>query len=330
MKPTIKIQFANMMEYQKKNNSVLKILGEKYHVELSETPDILFYNVYGSGVEHYKYHDCIKVFLGYEAAFPNFNECDYAIGRSDISFGDRYCRILDLHFEHLPLDRSEFCNETEERAFCNFIYSNASNGDGALLRQEFCKKLSEYKRVDCPGRVLNNMQADELRTRHDKEWESGKRAFLKKYKFTIAFENQGVEGYTTEKMIDPLAAGSIPVYWGDRRVTDVFNPRAFINVMEEGIDGAIAHIKEIDTDDTLFRQIQQQNSLLDESIRDVDWAKKRRDFILNIAENGTKLVNSGLLLNDSTAKYMVKHYKQVENAYQRKKRLGRLKERLNI
>lgn len=57
-----------------------------------------------------------------------------------------------------------------------------------------------------------------------------KRDFLAAYKFTIAFENSRAPGYYTEKILDPMLAGSIPVYWGDPGIASHFNPRSFLSV----------------------------------------------------------------------------------------------------
>lgn len=39
---------------------------------------------------------------------------------------------------------------------------------------------------------------------------------MRRYKFTIAFENQSYPGYVTEKIADALMAGTVPIYWGAR------------------------------------------------------------------------------------------------------------------
>ncbi|KAE8987150.1 hypothetical protein PF005_g17510 [Phytophthora fragariae] len=50
------------------------------------------------------------------------------------------------------------------------------------------------------------------------------------YKFVIAFENSGVPGYVTEKMVNPFLAGSIPIYLGNSTtVSELFNPNSFID-----------------------------------------------------------------------------------------------------
>jgi hypothetical protein len=102
--------------------------------------------------------------------------------------------------------------------------------------------------VDCPGRVLNNCRPfDE----HNYSFR-GKVDYLKDYRFTIAFENQSTVGYTTEKIIHPFIAGSIPIYWGNPKVAELFNPEAFINCHDfDDFESVISHVIQVDNDPVL-------------------------------------------------------------------------------
>lgn len=50
------------------------------------------------------------------------------------------------------------------------------------------------------------------------------------FRFVLAIENAWVDGYFTEKVINPMAAGSIPVYWGHPSVFDYINKRRVIYI----------------------------------------------------------------------------------------------------
>ena len=67
------------------------------------------------------------------------------------------------------------------------------------------------------------MQVDSYGTcLQNKPWPEGlaplhgsrKLSLLARYKFTLAFENSRAAGYVTEKLFQPLIAGSLPIYWG--------------------------------------------------------------------------------------------------------------------
>ena len=248
----------------------------------------MFYSCFGT--EHLKYKNGVKIFFTGENVLPNFNECDYATGFDYIDFGGRYFHKTGALPNKTICNRSEVDESYFNRKFCNFIYSNPTSGEGALLRQEFCKKLMEYKHVDCPGKVLNNMTAEDLEPRNG-DWAKSKREFLKKYKFTIAFENSKSNGYTTEKLGDPFMAFSIPIYWGNPLVTKDFNPKAFINCndYDNDFDAVIERIKELDNDPDKYLAMLRENPMQPDF--DFDQNKKFEQWLINIIEKGNEPFN---------------------------------------
>jgi hypothetical protein len=61
---------------------------------------------------------------------------------------------------------------------------------------------------------------------------------LKDYMFSICTENLQIENWFTEKLIDCLRTGTIPIYWGCPNIGKYFNLNGFIivNSIEEIID----------------------------------------------------------------------------------------------
>lgn len=51
---------------------------------------------------------------------------------------------------------------------------------------------------------------------------------LRDYKFSIAIENELVAGFFTEKIIDCLITGTVPIYWGCPEIGEFFDPRGII------------------------------------------------------------------------------------------------------
>ena len=236
---------------------VINLLRKHYNVEFSDKPDFLFYSLFSNDFE--KYDNCVKIFYTGENALPNFNKCDYATTFHNLDFGDRFFKRYCTPVSAKINDRSGVTDDMVNRRFCNFIYSNAALGSQAKMRQDFCKKLMEYKHVDCPGIVLHNMDTDELEPRNG-DWIKSKIEFLKKYKFTLAFENSVANGYITEKMYHPLQALSVPIYCGDPEVVKEVNPRSFINVKDyDNFDDVIERIKYLDThDDEYLAMLREQ------------------------------------------------------------------------
>jgi hypothetical protein len=176
---------------------------------------------------------------------PNFGECDFAFTFDHLNRADHYRLPLYAWYADPatlvkpPLDAERIL--AEKTGFCNFVYSNSR----CKLRIKFFEKLSKYKRVDSGGRLLNNIGGPV----------SDKRAFLAQYKFTIAFENESYPGYTTEKILDPMLMGSLPIYWGNPLVHLDFNPRSFINFSDYGgLDDLVDRVVEVDRNDELYCQ----------------------------------------------------------------------------
>jgi len=252
----------------------LPILQKYYDVELSQEPDFLFYSVWGA--EFKRYTDCIRIFYTQENVRPNFNDCDYAIGFDRLEFGDRYLRNRFI-FKRNPLNSSI---NYAHRKFCNFVYSNESCGQGAKKRIEFCKYLSKYKEVDCPGRVLNNMQ--NCISPRSGNFTPGKVKFLSDYKFTIAWENNFYPGYISEKLIHPFIANSIPIYMGDPDIALDFNTNAFINCVEyDNWEKLLEYIIFLDTNDyAYYKMLLEPPMRADYKLPDLD------SFLVNIIEHG--------------------------------------------
>ncbi len=244
-----------------KTHRVLRLLSRKYNVEVSDDPDLMFI-----GDEWFKYsgrvmHNCLKVFMTGENAKPNFHIADYAFTFEDTD--DKNFQLPHFaRYDHLEeLRTGRFSEKTKKyRArpkskFCLFLFSNPQNQE----RIKFCKKLMSYKRVDCPGAVLRNMP----RLRYD--W-GNDFDFASRYKFSIAFENISAVHYTTEKILRSLAVGSIPIYWGNPRIAEYFNPDAFINCHDyDNFDQTVKWVIEVDNDDALYKKYLDAPAILENS-----------------------------------------------------------------
>lgn len=273
---TIKIKFVDFgTSFEKEGFYIYQYLLKKYNVIISDEPDYLFFSSFG--YEHLKYN-CIRIFYTGENARPNFNHCDYAIGFDYIEFEDRYIRFpLFLAFDayrnifkiacekHLDTNNLKIRNK-----FCNMVCSNGLNSE----RIRFFKELNTYKQVDSGGKLLNNVGGPV----------KSKLEFQKNYKFSLAFENSKSNGYSTEKIIDAFASGGIPIYWGDSRITEVFNEKAFINSNQfHSTEEVIAFIKKVDENDDIYLSYIKEPMLLNKDYLKTS-EKKLNKFLDNIFE----------------------------------------------
>jgi len=254
MKKTLRIKFVDFYpSFRPEKAPLWQRLWNYYDIELSETPDWLVYSVFGN--EHLKYNHCVKIFYTGENQAPDFNLCDYAIGFDYLTLDDRYMRLplwlLYLQDIEPMLRKHEQASLESKSDFCSFVVSNPHGNEA---RGKFMDLLSAYKPVHSGGRWRNNVGgpvADKL-------------AFQKKHKFSFAFENTIHPGYTTEKIVQSFAAGTVPIYWGDPRITETFNSEAFINCNDyPNWESIVERVKEIDRNDALWQKMMETPALKD-------------------------------------------------------------------
>jgi len=241
VKKKIKINFIDHHGGKPEVAIYLRILRAHYDVEISDRPDYVFDG--GIGRDYVNY-DCIKIVTIGESYAPDFNFFDYAIGFDDLSFGDRYLRIplFASYPEFRQLTPPDLSDPSRylKRGFCSFV---VSNDEGDPARIEFFRRLSKYKPVASGGRLFNNVGGRV----------PDKNAFVAQYKFNIAFENSCAPGYTTEKIIEPLAVHSMPVYYGNPAIAADFNPACMVRVANrDDMERAVEEIVALDRDDDAY------------------------------------------------------------------------------
>jgi len=153
------------------------------------------------------------------------------------------------------------------KGFCSWVASNAGDYD-ASVRLRFVRQLSQrYKEVACGGKCLNNVGGPV----------EDKLAFLRGYRFHVAFENGSHPGYCTEKLLHGFAAGCVPIYWGDplesKGGDGDFNPVSLISAHDfPSFDALIEHITAVDNDRSLFE------AYLRQPILSETWYRRLRDW----------------------------------------------------
>lgn len=132
----------------------------------------------------------------------------------------------------------------KKTGFCAYVMSNTSNS--APEREEIFDLLNTYKSVSSGGAWRNNVGGRV----------KDKLAFQGTHKFVIAFENTSFPGYLTEKFGEAAASNAVPLYWGDPKVAEVFNPKAFVNCHDfPNLKAAVERVVEIDQDEELYRSM---------------------------------------------------------------------------
>lgn len=285
MKEKLRINFTDMWGYEQyqfnaHDNYFTDLLSLKYDIEItSDKPDLLIYSVFGSD---FKKYDCKKVFFtgenfSKEKIPDHYNSADLVMSHYDDSekellfplwvifinwFNKEQPRPLPsnptflVDFDQIQNNRERFL--TPNRRFCAFI-NNSPVDDRVHLFNE----LSKYKTVGSHGKLFNNVGSALRGSEQDKI------DLLRFYKMTIAFENSYHTGYNTEKIIQPFAAGCIPIYKGGERVLKYFNMNSFVYANNTAFNSEqefYEKIYKIDQDEKLWKDIVMEKPLFMDAI----------------------------------------------------------------
>lgn len=309
---------------------ITSVLGKKYKLHIltegDEEPDVLIYS--WLNLNHLKWRNCIRIYLSMEMDFPDFNLCDYALGNVAIDLGKRYMRLPNYVYYNDMLCRYEkekvFIDKTAalQRDFCSVVVSNSDYRDPILFK--FYDQLNNYKPIASGGKWHNNTGGpigDKLN-------------FIRKYKFHLAFENSHIDGYVTEKLLEPLFANTIPIYWGSSSVKEDFGEKGYINISDfDSVDQAVAYIKEIDNNDELYWRILQERSLPSRTYD--EWCDAVLNFLVEAIHLGKQLPKNSLyqfihqehyLVYALRENFLIKIYRKWLNIwYELKSRLNKSK-----
>jgi hypothetical protein len=228
VKKKIRIKFQNGINYQTAISAVLNIVTDKFDFEESDQPDYILFAPYGNDIPTPGPYVRIGYFC--ENITPDLDICEWAFGipSEQAVNSAKYKRIQWHGLEPQDLVKKNYDIEAilaSKTRFCNFLYSHK-----VPYREAFFKQLSKYKKIDAPGKSMNNMPSIDNTISGDK-W-GFKRQFLSQYKFTIAFESYVYPGYQTEKLYDAMLCQSIPIYCGDPNISQIFNTKSFLNAAD--------------------------------------------------------------------------------------------------
>lgn len=310
----ISVKFVEFWaSFDVRENPFVDALRQRHKVrvidgESEEVPDILFYSrnrVNGGnsvfsrkrakGGTHYDYDNCIKVYFTGENDIPDFNECDYAMSFHPISFGPRHLRFpLYMLYEYGQALNPPSLSDGEAlgRGFCSMVLRNY--GDCDPMRLKIIDAVEGYRPMAYGGRFRNNTGG----------CVDDKIAFLRNYKFNLALENSMVPGYVTEKIVEALAAPTVPIYWGSDIAKSDFNPEAFINAADyDTTEALVERIRYLDEHDDAYLamlrapRLKSDPGFMGQLVDFLDnIATRRQSFIIPYAESAMRRRRNSLML----------------------------------
>ena len=251
----------------------VRILRTRYRLRRDERPEFLIYALTG---QRHRLYNCFKIWTHHEVYGPNWKQCDYAIlpfcGSDPRHY---YLPIFAYNRSPDPLIRRNPDWDrirSEKTRFCALLSAYVDRS--VRHRMRFFEFLNRQKKVDSIGRAANNT-GWRVPGGHDPKLEA-----LRPYKFTIAFENKELAGWTTEKLYDPLAVHTVPIFWGDRRAVEHFNPEAFINAYDfNNLSDLADYVAAVDSDENLYRRYLEAPPFLNNTPPEVFSEDRLLDFL---------------------------------------------------
>jgi hypothetical protein len=270
----IRLAFGDFWsDFNKQDNIWIWILSQRHEVILDNTNPNL---VISMGFDRIG-ENSLLIYHSNEPFFPDVKHLDndkyvflsnfFLDIPNHFRFPSYYMYIIEF-IRTGVIKNFDFFNEKdrfipEKTEFCSFV-SKSLHGK----RGRFYQKLNEYKPVHT--NIYNHFSIPYDNNQFNSS--IPKINFIKKYKFNIAFENnwrgnypcweganvingelQDMGGLISEKLIEPLISGTIPIYWGNEIVSKEFNSNTFLNYHDFKTENdLIDKIIELDNNEELY------------------------------------------------------------------------------
>lgn len=159
-------------------------------------------------LEPYPFRDCIPWLAnGGDKDFDYVLSFSYEhnIGKKWLYYPPGCCTLLESKWGIKPKTK-----------LCSMIVSNKNVTVGHAMRHAIVAGIKKYGfDVDIMGSGYG-------------EYLPSKTVGLSDYAFTISIENERVEGYFSDRIVDPLMLGTIPIYWGMHDLERFFDTDSII------------------------------------------------------------------------------------------------------
>ncbi len=266
MKPQLKVRVINQHAKGRVDAILKDILEEKYELKVRKSKTYLPFDNFDLVIDYclgdakIKDKNASKIFFTGEAMPTKLEGYDLSLGFDYLEDQSNYIRAPLYYFyfkEKVSADYKRGRCKTDHPYFACFLVSNGYNGfDGVRARDHLFYRLSLYKPVMSGGKHLNNIgkviSPDETNE------------FLSKCKFTIAYENQTYPGYMTEKLFQAYFAGSVPLYYSDKKAQEDVNKKAIISAQEfKTEEEMVDYIIKVDQDEKKYCEIYEQPIIID-------------------------------------------------------------------
>lgn len=127
------------------------------------------------------------------------------------------------------------------------IVSNA----GGQVRNAFMNELEKHFSVTYAGGFRNNTGGPLTHYYNTSEFAE----YVGQFKYILSMENSEEDTYITEKIMHGIVGGSLPIYWGSKRVSDYFQNDRFLEIRSKADFIGVLNTMKTMTDDEWLRRV---------------------------------------------------------------------------
>ena len=279
MKSQLRINFTNWYPgFNKKNNYFTPLLENKYDLIYDDrTPQLVIFSQYGHEPRPKSYNFTKKIYYSVEPIVygsldalihykAHFITSDLLNENKNHYYYPYYYEVGYYSTGRLNSSHLNVPDWTTKKDI-SFVYSNPN----PKHRNNYYDVFSEYFKINSGGKHLNNIG----HTVDDKI------DFQKQHAYDLSIENSFEYGYTTEKLLQPIVAQTIPIYWGF--IPKHINPARYIQAAPDPHE-TIRYVKYLNNNPHIAQEIIQQPALLNPTVF-IEERNKLAEWIYNIIEN---------------------------------------------
>ncbi len=264
-----------------------KVFGAPIHITTSpDEASVLVESIFGNNTFlYYKKWTASFLFTGESryCTYPDVFHYDCVLGYEKTHERFVACPLYLLYLQSNPYILEELKSSHEKNvsppplpnAVSATVVITNPNGEERI---RFINRLEQQMTVYFGGKYKTNV--DENINGDYKSPELIK--FYQRGKFAITMENSSQPYYITEKLVNGLRSGVVPVYWGSDLVGEFFNPKRFL------------HLKSTATEEDISEMIERMKSMTDEEylsmIREPIMVRSMEDVIDEISDSVKKIL----------------------------------------
>lgn len=164
------------------------------------------------------------------------NNFDYVYSSHNV-FSNKFHWVPAPHLSFFDSYKIEYTNAPKTKFMTNNPFNSSNPSGRDLIINSIGPKCDFYLYSNCKSFIdafMPNIVNEKDYILDDKLWLSlSKKYVFCHYKYILVIENTSIDGYITEKLVDCLTCGSVPIYFGPKN-PEIFFPELFENAVING------------------------------------------------------------------------------------------------